>query len=808
MNITDKKNPPGHPKAWLGRLLPLLVLAISLCATLGMWRMLNDGIDQKVRQLFNVKAKGITTDIVNRLHDHEQVLLGGVGLFSANSNVTRNQWRRYVAALQLDRNHPGILGVGFAVWLKPEEVDANIRKIRAEGFPKYVIRPSGIRPVTTSIIYLEPFTWRNERAFGYDMYTEANRRAALDKARDEGITTIASRIILVQETEKDKQIGILMYLPVYRQGMPIDSKERRREALAGFVYSPIRVKDFVYGTLGTLPADVAFEIFDGETARPDKLMFSSLNSEKISLPASYRPTLTSTKQVEVYGRTWTVVYQSLPSLGREFSRTSANAALVGGIIVSILLAVISFTLLTTREKALDLAQFMTKELRDSEEKVRLILNTIGEAIYGIDTNGRCTFCNPAGLRVLGYRTQEELLGKNMHDQIHHSHEDGSAYPVDTCSIFRAFSQNTGCHVDSEVLWKCDGTSFPAEYWSIPQHKDGTVVGAVVTFLDITERRRTEAALHEQAVRLHQEIAERRKAQELLQNQQHQLEVLNSELEERVADEVRKNREKDQALMQREKMAAIGQLAAGVAHEINNPMGFISCNLRMLSQYFDQIVQFYCILQKNCDHELSPLTRETIALSRESLEIEQIIEDGPDLINESLDGAERITRIVQDLKNFSRVDALEYEPVALSSCMESALTIVYNELKYVATIRKEYEPVPEILCHPGQLNQVFLNLLVNAGQAIVPPGEILLRCRHDDAYVYASVSDTGKGIPEEIKDRIFDPFYTTKDVGQGTGLGLSISYEIIKKHRGELLVESVVGVGTTFTVKLPRTPEIL
>ena len=805
MNVADKKPPPGHPKAWLGRLLPLLVLVISLCATLVMWRMLHDGIDQKIRQLFNVKAKGITTDIVNRLHDHEQVLLGGVGLFSANGDVTRNQWRRYVAALQLDRNHPGILGVGFAVWLKPEEVDANIRKIRAEGYPEYVIRPPDKRPVYTSIIYLEPFTWRNERAFGYDMYTEANRRSALDKARDEGITTIASRIILVQETEKDQQIGILMYLPVYRQGMSIDSKERRREALVGFVYSPIRVKDFVYGTLGTLPADVAFEIFDGETPRPDKLMFSSLNSEKISLPDSYRPTLTSTKRFEVYGRTWTVVYQSLPSLGREFSRTSANGALVGGIIVSILLAVISFTLLTTREKALDLAQFMTKELRDSVEKVRLILNTIGEAIYGIDTDGRCTFCNPAGLRVLGYTSQEELLGKNMHDQIHHSHEDGTAYPVDTYSIFRAFSQNTGCHIDSEVLWKRDGTSFPAEYWSIPQHKDGTVVGAVVTFLDITERRRTEAALHEQAERLHQEIAERRKAQELLLNQQHQLEVLNSELEERVADEVRKNREKDQTLMQREKMAAIGQLAAGVAHEINNPMGFISCNLRMLAQYFDQIVQFDSMLQKHCDQELSPLTRETIAHRRESLEIEQIIVDGPDLINESLEGAERVTRIVQDLKNFSRVDALEYETVALSSCMESALTIVYNELKYIATIRKEYEPMPETLCHPGQLNQVFLNLLVNAGQAIVPPGEILLRCRHDDAYCYASVSDTGKGIPEEIKDRIFDPFYTTKDVGQGTGLGLSISYEIIKNHQGELLVESVVGVGTTFTVKLPRTP---
>ena len=121
---------------------------------------------------------------------------------------------------------------------------------------------------------------------------------------------------------------------------------------------------------------------------------------------------------------------------------------------------------------------------------------------------------------------------------------------------------------------------------------------------------------------------------------------------------------------------------------------------------------------------------------------------------------------------------------------------------VANIRKEYEPVPLVLCHPGQLNQVFLNLLVNAGQSIVPPGEVVLSCWQDGTFVYASVSDTGSGIPEEIRNRIFEPFFTTKDVGKGTGLGLSLSYEIIKRHQGELLVDSTMGVGTTFTVKLP------
>ena len=312
-------------------------------------------------------------------------------------------------------------------------------------------------------------------------------------------------------------------------------------------------------------------------------------------------------------------------------------------------------------------------------------------------------------------------------------------------------------------------------------------------------------LHEQAELLKQEVEERRKAQEMLLYQQFQLEKLNRELEQRVADEVRKNRDKDQALLQSEKMASVGQLAAGVAHEINNPMGFISSNLRTLADYFNQIVRFDRIVWENIRQELSAETREVVSLNRESLEIDYVLDDGVTLIKESLGGANRVTKIVLDLKNFSRVDTPEYESVALNSCMESALTICYNELKYVATIRKEYEPTPEVHCHPGQMNQVFLNLLVNAGQSIVPmvdPGEIVLRCWHDGIFVYASVSDTGSGIPDEIRNRIFEPFFTTKDVGKGTGLGLSLSYDIIKRHNGEFLVESTLGKGTTFTIKLP------
>lgn len=269
----------------------------------------------------------------------------------------------------------------------------------------------------------------------------------------------------------------------------------------------------------------------------------------------------------------------------------------------------------------------------------------------------------------------------------------------------------------------------------------------------------------------------------------------------IVNEVRKNQEKERKLIAQEKMASIGQLAAGVAHEINNPMAFITSNLRTLAEYFEQIVQCH---DRASGGKLVALTGEASKISSKSAEMEYILADGVELITESLAGAERVLLIVRDLKSFSRVDAPTKEWIRLSVCLESALNICYNELNDRAAIRKEYLPTPEIYCNSGKLNQVFLNLLRNAGQAIVPPGVIVLRSWSDNAFVYASVSDSGSGIPEGTRARIFEPFFTTKDVGEGTGLGLYISYDIIKNHKGDIWVESDPGKGSTFTVKIPLT----
>lgn len=259
------------------------------------------------------------------------------------------------------------------------------------------------------------------------------------------------------------------------------------------------------------------------------------------------------------------------------------------------------------------------------------------------------------------------------------------------------------------------------------------------------------------------------------------------------------------MLQREKMASIGQLAAGVAHEINNPIGFVTSNLGTLGKYLERITDYLASAEEAVATLAAPERREELAALRKRLKLDYVLGDLGGLLSESLEGTERVRRIVQDLKSFSRVDEAECKTVDLRECLDSTINIVWNELKYKATLKKDYGDLPPLKCHPQQLNQVFMNLLVNASHAIEQQGEIGVRTWAEQGDALIAISDTGCGIPEEFRGRIFEPFFTTKEVGKGTGLGLSISYDIVKKHGGELTVASEVGAGTTFTIRLPLIP---
>jgi len=304
--------------------------------------------------------------------------------------------------------------------------------------------------------------------------------------------------------------------------------------------------------------------------------------------------------------------------------------------------------------------------------------------------------------------------------------------------------------------------------------------------------------------LNLEIAERKKAEENVRHAYKKLEKTNHELKEMHIQ-----------LVQNEKLAAIGQLAAGVAHEMNTPVGFVASNFQTLENYVKKIrelLETYDELIGQIEtSEISELLdkAEAIEQARQAMKIDFVLEDLPVLFDDSREGLQRVTNIIQSLKDFSRIDQPgsrdEYD---INNGIEATLVVAGNEIKYDADIKTEFSEVPPILCNSGQINQVFLNILVNAAQAIKSQeregmGTITIKTYAADSEVICEISDDGPGIAPDKLPKIFDPFFTTKPAGKGTGLGLSVSYDIIaNKHNGKLLVDSTVGEGTKFTIKLP------
>lgn len=318
-------------------------------------------------------------------------------------------------------------------------------------------------------------------------------------------------------------------------------------------------------------------------------------------------------------------------------------------------------------------------------------------------------------------------------------------------------------------------------------------------------------------RLMIEVAERKRAEEDLKSlnqtlerrildRTRKLESLNSELEgqrrelERAYEDLKVNQS---TILHQDKMASIGQLAAGVAHDINNPIGFVTNNLGELEQYLKDISQFIGF-QAEIIEKLRPDDKvlELVAAKRKELHIDEAVDDLDDIIQESLEGTRRVQGIVQNLRKFSRIDEDEYELVDIHECLDSTVTISSNELRYKADVIRHYGNLPKIYCYPGQLNQVFMNLLINAAHAMDDYGQIEIATWQQSGSVFIRFVDTGSGISEEVQGRIFEPFFTTKDVGTGTGLGLSIAYDIIQKHAGDIWVDSEPGQGTSFTIRLP------
>lgn len=406
------------------------------------------------------------------------------------------------------------------------------------------------------------------------------------------------------------------------------------------------------------------------------------------------------------------------------------------------------------------------EVVNARRRVHAVIEHSGEGIMTFNDAGLIQTCNVAALSMFGY-SSEEMLGRFIKgllpDVTFFAQQDLSVLPRDPAEAAPA-----GAVALTAV--RKNGDTFPAE--------------VTVSEIPIDGQRHHVAMVRDNT--------ERERVQQQLRERHDALEALNRQL-----------REAQNQLLQSEKMASIGQLAAGVAHEINNPIGYVFSNLGTLEKYLADLSEVIAVYEAADSLMVNSPEGEAIAAVKEKVDLPFLREDIGALMSESKEGITRVKKIVHDLKDFSHVhDSDEWQAADLHQCLDSTLNIVRNELKYKAEIVKHYGQLPAVECLPSQINQVFMNLLVNAGQAIETRGTITLTTGTAGDAVWIEIADTGKGIAEEHLTRIFDPFFTTKPVGSGTGLGLSLSYGIVQKHHGTIQVTSTLGKGTSFTVWLP------
>jgi PAS domain S-box-containing protein len=459
------------------------------------------------------------------------------------------------------------------------------------------------------------------------------------------------------------------------------------------------------------------------------------------------------------------------------------------------------------------------EKKKVQEKITFLAGIVdhaSESVIATDQNGKILYVNPATEKMYEY-TKEELIGKELEIINVELYKERIQKEISEAALCGEVWQGEllNRRKDGKVFYTSTSVSKRVD-------KNGDFIALVWFQRDITQRKRyqeemiriekekteTLRILHENESAINRSLS--RAKRELLEKNL-ELEKRTFELEaekKRLKEAYVKLNQMQTQLLQSEKLASLGQLAAGVAHEMNNPIGFVNSNLGTLDEYVKDIKK---LLEKY--EKMEKIIKEDKSKERLSQEIDElkeqinlafVLEDFDKIISESQDGTQRVKSIVENLRDFSHVGKGKLEFADINKGIESTLNIVRNELKYKAEVIKEYGDIPQIECLPQQLNQVFMNLLVNAAQAITTHGQIKIKTYQKGRNIIIEISDTGAGIPRENITRIFEPFFTTKEVGKGTGLGLSVAYGIIQKHNGKIEVESEVNKGTTFRIILPST----
>jgi PAS domain S-box-containing protein len=806
--------------------IPVISFLIIYFLVIYSYVQVKEKTNQQKSEYFETRSYLVKTAINNRIQDYIQILKGGKAFIESSDTITRNEWKRYISSLDVDENYPGIQGIGYTVFIKPDELQKHINETRASGFPSYTINPSGKREVYTAIIYLEPFTDRNLRAFGYDMYSEPVRRRAMERAMETGQATLTGKLTLVQETGDHNQPGFLIYVPVYNSkniaSSDLLSTEQRRKEIRGFVYSPFRSGDLFNALLPARFSDLNIEIYNGEELTKDALLFSTRkNGDKENRGEEFK----KYESIHVGGTNWIIYISSKAFFGGRESN-DALLILIGGSLISVLI----FFILLIRSEA-----------KRVNRLKQTITDTVTAAIFVINRKGFVTFINPAVTRITGYKP-EDFRERTFYDVMHQSHK-GRYKEIDPGgNIYQTILKGNQVYDQEDMLIRKDGRLFPALCSANPIIENGVPLGTLVEVKDITGEKKAKETIAKNLETKNFLLEampdkvwtadgngvfnffghnwEEYSGYTIDEFLKHGLDLI-TYFEDKVQDD-----KTTKQLLQEHKPFQIEHRLKRVDGEYRwhltrgfpqtSKSGKVEMWVGTSTDIHEQKLQVEELKKINVDldnfiytasHDLkAPISNmeglvEALKVADDNkVERNELIE----LLNKSLF---RLGRTINDLTEIAKIQKQKdwtNEVVEFSEVVDEVtqdMQRIINDAK--AKINLEFN-VSAIKFSKKNLRSIFYNLISNAikyrKSNTAPVVDIRTFQENDKIVIFAK--DNGLGIKQENKKRVFEMFRRLHAHVEGSGMGLYIVKRIVENAGGSIDIESKAGEGTTFRIYLP------
>lgn len=806
-------------------------LIFSIALIYGVWFFSERFFSNQAQMRFEHHVNEDVYALKNRFQQYENALQSGVGFFEASDNVTRTDWYRYVKAIGLKQNYPGMQGIGYAIVMPPVSAKTFVDKIHRDGYASFALKPEGRKTYTTTILYLEPLDKRNQVAIGYDMFSEPVRREAMERSRDTAKAALSGRVTLVQEIDKDVQAGVLMYLPYYIEEEETNTVEKRRRALLGYVYAPFRMGDFNKANF-THSDIMSIEIYDGVRQGSQNLLYKSPSV------SGYRSDYHTERTLSIGGREWHIYYASSPAFDARHSSQYPILFALAGLIMYLIMLYIIIELLKKRS----LLKLKTVALEQEKEIAQNYLDIVEVMVLVLDLEYKIQVINRRGCEIIGY-SAEEAIGKNFIELF---------IPERICdqikNVAESMMADSGYEYnENPIVTKSGDERLIAWRNRLLRDEEGNVIGVLSSGEDITEMRHTQLQLQESeafyrtvfgsieesiiilnencivdcndvALRLFDTTKENLIGQSIFDTA-YEIECQDYPLEHHISvayggeftsarctlrlqknpnmvkivefsfsrfgtneenklvmisRDITRKVEEEKLLTMHGRQAQMGEMISMIAHQWRQPLAIINAITTQM--------RFKAIMSGTEDHEFID---NLVKIEQQSSHLSQTI---------------------SDYRDFFRPDKPK-EHFNVEALIDHALNLIDHTLKnHSIYIETSDVHNMRLYTYRNEVLQVLIVLLKNSLDAFienkVEKGEITISTYPEGKYCVIVIRDNAGGISEEIMHKLFSPYFSTKHEGYGTGLGLYMSRIIIQEHCGGLIEASSEGSSTTFFVKLP------